>query len=405
MKQFVVVAIVLLIWLCTSGEAAETTVRTLNIRHENRGDPIELKWQQRKNYVASMIHQEQHSSLKQQASEQRIADLIGLQEVKHKQLRDLVRLLGENYEVVGEGRDGGTRGEYNPILIRKQRYNVLHSDTRWLALETPDRPKRAFGAKLRRIVTYAYLHDKETGSRMWIFNTHLSHTSYRVSVQQAEVLFAFIKNLSRIYQPISVTYQSDKEVVLQSPQMVPFSEPVIVTGDFNATLDSVVARELLASPRAEPIGMQMVESNWSNKLNFPNWSDPVGDPRIVEKVADCGSKIQCPILRDFGRLWSAFDGSRTSDTTSNGASLENSKPVEASSSNMIDWILHSAEFVPINSRITRYNVNREMWLSDMHDMLTVTFKPSRSQSQRKPTSFSITSTNCCHFKASRVVLD
>lgn len=404
MNRFVFIALVLSICLCTIEHAAETTVRTLNIRHENRGDPSELKWQDRKNFVASMIHQEHHDSLGQQVSAQRSADLISLQEVKQRQLRDLVHLLGESYEFVGEGRDGGTRGEYNPILIRKQRYDLLHSDTRWLAPGTPNRPKKAFGTKLRRIVTYAYLHDKVTGSRVWIFNTHLSHTGYRVSVQQADVLFALIKNLSRTYQPTRVTYRNGKEVVLQDRQLVPFSEPVIVTGDFNATLDSVVAREMLATPRSEPIGMLMEESNWSKKLNFPQWSDPIGDPRLVAKIAGCGSRIQCPILREFGRLWSALGGLWTHDSASPRAPREDSGTVEASSSNMIDWILHSAEFAPAETRITRYDVNRDMWLSDVHDMLTVTFDQSRSQQESKPTSFSIESTNCCEYKVNRVDL-
>lgn len=386
------------------GYAAETTVRTLNIRYDNRGDPSELNWQQRKNYVASMVHLAHHDSLGHQDQSQEIADLVGLQEVKKKQMRDLLQVLGESYEFVGVGRDGGTRGEYNPILIRKQRFNVLHSDTRWLAPGTPKRPKKAFGAKLRRIVTYAYLYDKETDSRVWIFNTHLSHTSYQVSVQQAEVLFTLIENLSRVYRPTNVTYRYGSEVVLQDRQMVPFSEPVIVTGDFNATLDSVVARELLATPRSEPIGLQMEVRNWTQKLNFPQWSDPNGDERLVAKTEDCGPKFQCQIRREFGRLSSAFGQRQMSESNSTSATSEDSNSVQAFS-NMIDWILHSHELVPVKTRITKYNVNQEMWLSDIHDMLTVTFEPSRSQLESKLNSFSVESTNCCDYRVSRVDLD
>ncbi len=352
-----------------------------------------------------MIHQEQHASVEQQDPKKKIADLIGLQEVKEKQMRDLVQILGESYEFVGEGRDGGARGEYNPILIRKQRFNVLHSDTRWLAPGVPDRPKKAFGAKLRRIVTYAYLHDKQTGSCIWIFNTHLSHTGYHVSVQQADVFFALIEDLSRVYQPTNVTYRHGKEVVLQERQMVPFSEPVIVTGDFNATLDSSVARVLLATPRSEPIGMLMEESDWSSKLNFPRWSDPTGDARLIAKIGDCGPKHQCQIRREFGRLSSAFGQLQMSGSNSISATRENSHSIQASLSNMIDWILYSAEFFPVKTRITSYNVNQRMWLSDIHDMLTVTFESSRSQLESKPTSFLLESTSCCEYKANRIDLD
>ncbi len=102
-------------------------------------------------------------------------DLLGLQEVTLGQLRDLAAGLPA-YDWVGRGRDDGHEaGEFTPIFFRRDRLALIDSDTFWLS-DTPESPgDPAWGARLRRITTWARL---RAGRRTWwLFNTHFDHES------------------------------------------------------------------------------------------------------------------------------------------------------------------------------------------------------------------------------------
>ncbi|KAL1835840.1 hypothetical protein VTK73DRAFT_5301 [Phialemonium thermophilum] len=85
--------------------------------------------------------------------------VIGLQEVLHEQLTDILNGLNAADDAawthLGVGRDdGATKGEYNPILYRPRQLRLLDYRTRWLS-PTPDRPSFGWGAGSRRLVTVA----------------------------------------------------------------------------------------------------------------------------------------------------------------------------------------------------------------------------------------------------------
>jgi endonuclease/exonuclease/phosphatase family metal-dependent hydrolase len=94
-----------------------------NIRYNNPKDGMNV-WENRKATVMGLLNEQS-------------ADFVGLQEVVHAQLLDLVEGL-PTYNYVGIGRkDGKTKGEYSPIFFKKDKYSVLQSNTFWLS-ETPD---------------------------------------------------------------------------------------------------------------------------------------------------------------------------------------------------------------------------------------------------------------------------
>ncbi|RPG58429.1 MAG: endonuclease, partial [Flavobacteriales bacterium TMED235] len=87
------------------------TVISYNIRYNNPKDGMN-KWDNRKETVGIFLNKEN-------------VDFIGLQEVVHAQLLDLIRAL-KTYTYIGVGReDGKTRGEYSPIFYKKQKYTLL----------------------------------------------------------------------------------------------------------------------------------------------------------------------------------------------------------------------------------------------------------------------------------------
>lgn len=133
-------------------------------------------------------------------------DTIGFQEVDPVWLATLNAGLKDQYAYVGEGRNGGASGEYNPIFYKKEIFDLIDSGTRWLS-ETPEKPSKVEESSLNRIYTYALLERKSDGTRVMVVNTHLEHTSSAARVKQAEVLLKFLESVSEY--------------------------PVVLTGDFN----------------------------------------------------------------------------------------------------------------------------------------------------------------------------
>ncbi|MDR1414894.1 MAG: endonuclease/exonuclease/phosphatase family protein [Odoribacteraceae bacterium] len=178
-------------------DAAPLAVMTFNIRYDNPDDGA-FRWSARRASLSGAI-------LRQSP------DLIGMQEVLHRQLSDLAADLPA-YAHVGVGReDGGTRGEYSPIFYRRDRLALLATGTFWLS-ETPDRPGKGWDAACERLVTWARLREIPDGRVFYLFNTHFDHVGRLARRQSAALLKERIR-----------------EIAGQSP--------VIVTGDFNATAD------------------------------------------------------------------------------------------------------------------------------------------------------------------------
>jgi len=207
------------------GESASLRVMSFNLRMRTIMDGRDY-WPLRKGEVAGLI-------------KRRDPDLIGFQEVKHSQLKDLEALLPA-YSAFGVARDDGkNRGERCSIFYRTERFELIEQDTFWLS-ETPSVPgSRSWNSACNRIVTWGKFRDRRTGAVFYLFNTHFDHMSEQARQESARLL---------IEQAAAIAGDS----------------PVVITGDFNAREDSVAyqrmtavfldAREITEAPPAGPAG-------------------------------------------------------------------------------------------------------------------------------------------------------
>lgn len=145
------------------------------------------------------------------------ADVVGLQEVTPEWKNYLTDYLGNEYAFVGEGRDGGEKGEYSAIMYRKDKFELLESDTLWLS-DTPELVSKYYESSLNRIVTYAKLQRKSDGQVFVHMNTHLDHKSSVACTKQANVLISIAARFK--------------------------GTPVFMTGDFNSTQKSEAYSDL-----------------------------------------------------------------------------------------------------------------------------------------------------------------
>jgi endonuclease/exonuclease/phosphatase family metal-dependent hydrolase len=196
----------LLIYLTCTGFPGKAPLRIMsfNIRYNNTEDG-ENAWPNRKELVVSMIR-----SYK--------VDIVGLQEALKDQIDFLIHELTE-FAWFGVGRDDGKEmGEYTAVLFRRDRLQLVDSATFWLS-ESPEAPGLGWDAVCNRTVTWGFFLDKHAGTSFYLFNTHFDHQGEKARKESALLL-------------------------LSQLDVIADNEPVIVTGDFNATPSSSVYETL-----------------------------------------------------------------------------------------------------------------------------------------------------------------
>ncbi len=154
-------------------------------------------------------------------------DLAGLQEPTARMIDDLQRALPE-FSWTGAGRaDGASAGEFTPIFYRSARFELLESETFWLAAN-PKTPGRGWDAACPRIVTWSRFFDRSANRELALFNTHFDHLGYTARRQSAHQLLRAVTDLGP-------------------------SIPVILTGDLNSRDSSAAYRILTGEiPFAKP---------------------------------------------------------------------------------------------------------------------------------------------------------
>lgn len=159
-------------------------------------------------------------------------DVVGLQEPYRHQIEDILRA-SPGLDHVGDGRDGGKRGEYSSILYRTERFQVDDSGTFWLS-DTPEKKSRSWGNSYHRICTWARLVERRSGRALYVFNTHLDHRSQNSRE----------KSVRLIAKRIHARRHAD---------------PFVLTGDFNAGEEDPVIR-YLTGETAERSPVPVVDS-------------------------------------------------------------------------------------------------------------------------------------------------
>ncbi|RJP24856.1 MAG: endonuclease/exonuclease/phosphatase family protein [Candidatus Omnitrophota bacterium] len=196
----------------TAEEPQAIRVMSYNIRYNNPGDGINA-WPNRKDHVAEMIGAKHR------------ADFAGLQEVLKGQIDDLAERL-PNYAWIGVGRDDGwQKGEFSPIFYRKEQFELLQTNTFWLA-ETPEIPgSKSWDTSITRVVTWGKFKDLKTDHEFYHFNTHFDHRGQKAREESAQLVWKKIKAIAG-------------------------DAPTFFTGDFN-TRENSKPYEILAGKDSE----------------------------------------------------------------------------------------------------------------------------------------------------------
>lgn len=195
----ILVAFVLLVASCGSQPEAKIDVMSFNIRLDHAGDSLN-NWKFRKDNAAQMIAYY-------------APDIVGTQEVIKNQLDDLKSRLPQ-YTALGVGRaDGKEQGEYCALFYKSDRFELIKNGDFGLS-ETPDSiGLKGWDAACERIVTWAILKDKASGKQLAAFNTHFDHVG-------------------------EVARRESAKLILDKIKVIANGLPVVVTGDFNGTIDS-----------------------------------------------------------------------------------------------------------------------------------------------------------------------
>jgi len=149
-------------------------------------------------------------------------DVICLQEVLHNQYDLLTQHLSQ-YDVIGNGRiDGKSKGEYAPIFYKIKKFDQVDSGMFWLS-ETPEIiGSIGWDAKQPRIATWVILKIKKTSERIIIINTHLDDIGRNSRIESTSLIQAWISK---------------------------YSNPIILTGDFNESPQSPLYKTFVKSEK------------------------------------------------------------------------------------------------------------------------------------------------------------
>ncbi len=150
-------------------------------------------------------------------------DVMGTQEGVYAQLKDLAADLPE-FEWIGLGREGGSKGEFMAVFYRKARLEPLAFDHFWLS-DTPDViGSTTWGNSNRRMVTWIKFRDRATSGEFFLFNTHFDHQ-------------------------IQLAREKSAELVRQRVTALDTKLPVILIGDFNAAAETNQAYLVLTAEK------------------------------------------------------------------------------------------------------------------------------------------------------------
>jgi endonuclease/exonuclease/phosphatase family metal-dependent hydrolase len=151
--------------------------------------------------------------------EQSDYDIICLQEALSGQLTFFQEALTA-YDYIGVGRaDGQSGGEHTPVFYRRDRFELVASETFWLS-PTPSVPSRGWGEFVPRICTWVELKDRKSQQRFRIYNTHLQLNPF-AQFPAARMLAARAK-----VSPVPFVLLGDLNMPAQWPAFRPLKDDV-----------------------------------------------------------------------------------------------------------------------------------------------------------------------------------
>jgi endonuclease/exonuclease/phosphatase family metal-dependent hydrolase len=191
---------------------------TYNIRLDIESDGIN-KWDNRKEGLISLIKEEN-------------PDVLGIQEGLPNQIEYISKQL-EDYNMIGEGRDGGDKGEYSAIFYKSEKLRLEKAETFWLS-ESPEVPSIGWDAALNRITTVGVFSEVSSNKKFIVYNSHFDHIGKIARENSVNVILNHIRENNHIKKRI---------IVMGDPHInFPIKNPL---GTFNGfELDSKVMERI-----------------------------------------------------------------------------------------------------------------------------------------------------------------
>ncbi len=237
-------ALIFILASCTSKTDSTTNIMSFNIRLDAKSDGSN-NWEYRKENIIKMLNYYS-------------PDIIGMQEVLKNQLQYLKTNLPQ-YTQLGVGReDGKEKGEFCPLFFNTQRYTLIQSGNFGLS-ENPDEiGKMGWDAACQRIVTWAILEDNSTREQIAVFNTHYDHVG-------------------------KTAKRESSNLILSKIQEIAHGIPVVITGDFNSTIESEPITTLLNGGLIESSSISGVK--YGNEWSYCGFgSVPLENRRIIDFI-------------------------------------------------------------------------------------------------------------------------
>jgi len=205
---------------------------TFNLRYDTDEDGVN-SWSLRKDSLLKMIDKHQ-------------ADVIGTQETTDRIYATLIDHF-HDYEFCGDGRESNRLGERCSVMIKKERYKILRTETVWLNGDFYKAGDKDEEEGFPRICTMVLVQDKQSLKKTRIFNAHLAYRSKTAIANNGKYLLSYIKRFEHT--------------------KIPF----ILMGDFNVEIDH---------PLHKPFLVNYKEAYTTLKIKRPNtfhaYQDPLG---------------------------------------------------------------------------------------------------------------------------------
>jgi endonuclease/exonuclease/phosphatase family metal-dependent hydrolase len=231
-------------------------IATYNIRRQGKEKLRSRKWKKRLPTVIQTIKAIQ-------------PDIIGFQEPIKQQVADLAVQL-KNYAWFGSGRGKSYLGfgtdEYNPIFYNKKRFILRKKGT--FRINCKSLFKRHTQGLLPRICTWGIFEVKETGEKIYVYNTHLDHKFSSARCNQ-------LKNI----------------ITMMKQHNVKNGNNIVLLGDFNTELDGKV-RPILDEMKLHNT-KELAKKRKGPEITSPGWDNK--DPRCIDHILANKDKKQTKV--------------------------------------------------------------------------------------------------------------
>jgi endonuclease/exonuclease/phosphatase family metal-dependent hydrolase len=246
-------------------------VMSFNLRFDAASDAPDHTWERRRASAAQIVRG--HGP-----------DVVGVQEALAHQVTDLRTDLPA-YALLGRAREPD--GEYVPLLVRRDRFDVDQEGVFWLSEEPDVEASLGWDADAPRICTWAVLRDRATKRAFVVANTHLDRWGELARKASAELMVTRLSRFAGL--------------------------PVIVTGDMNATIDQPPLEAFTAGmlrdswidvdPDSAPPTIHHYGERLGKKIDFvlcdPSWR-VLGAEVIADRPFGVWPSDHYPVTADLG---------------------------------------------------------------------------------------------------------